>query len=86
MLFVVDGTHDKSGNGKVGLRAWEEMWELVSISFPGNPYSFQVSEHGLREISYMLSIKDAYLAVFVFLSLFFGSLPEFAHFRHKSRI
>ena len=37
----------------------------------------------VREISCinMLSIKDAYLAVFVFLSLFFGSLPEYMPLR-----
>ena len=46
-----DGTHDKSGNGKVGLRAWEEMWD---ISFPGDPNSFQVSEHGLS--GYVLNL------------------------------
>ena len=39
--------------------------------------------HSVREISCinMLSIKDAYLFIFVFLSLFFGSLPEYTPLR-----
>ena len=69
------------GHASIGVPFAEnrpEEWGLNSTDLP----SFELRV-AVREISCinMLSIKDAYLAVFVFLSLFFGSLPEYTPLR-----
>lgn len=63
---MVDGIHDRQD---VGLKVWERKVGLVFISFPGNQFSVQVSEHSLTYNLSFMGPLDVYVRKILFHTL-----------------